>query len=73
MVSVFIKYYEHLFCLLFFITWHLCLNSSIKSKDDASSTEEDWDADEKEEEAAEEKKESKTKSPKVYILYIYKS
>ncbi|CAH2050365.1 unnamed protein product, partial [Iphiclides podalirius] len=40
--------------------------SSIKSKEDASSTEEDWDADEKEEdEAIEEKKEPKIKSPKV--------
>ncbi|KPI94841.1 hypothetical protein RR46_11845 [Papilio xuthus] len=39
--------------------------SSIKSKDEASSTEEDWDADEKEEEAIEEKKEAKIKSPKV--------
>ncbi|XP_053617165.1 zinc finger protein on ecdysone puffs-like isoform X2 [Plodia interpunctella] len=37
--------------------------SSVKSKEDASSTEEDWDADEKEE-IAEEKKESKSKSPK---------
>ncbi|XP_063821380.1 zinc finger protein on ecdysone puffs-like [Ostrinia nubilalis] len=41
--------------------------SSIKSKEDASSTEEDWDADEKEEEeeeTTEEKKETKIKSPK---------
>ncbi|XP_022821568.1 zinc finger protein on ecdysone puffs-like isoform X2 [Spodoptera litura] len=37
--------------------------SSVKSKEDASSTEEDWDAEEKEE-VAEEKKETKTKSPK---------
>ncbi|KAI5640542.1 hypothetical protein NE865_07087 [Phthorimaea operculella] len=41
-------------------------SSPVKSKDDeeASSTEEDWDADEKEEEIAEEKKEAKSKSPK---------
>ncbi|XP_068626512.1 zinc finger protein on ecdysone puffs isoform X2 [Battus philenor] len=39
--------------------------SSIKSKEEASSTEEDWDADEKEEEIMEDKKEPKIKSPKV--------
>ncbi|XP_028036509.1 zinc finger protein on ecdysone puffs-like [Bombyx mandarina] len=38
--------------------------SSIKSKEEASSTEEDWDADDKEE-ITEEKKEPKNKSPKV--------
>lgn len=39
----------------------------MKSKEDeASSTEEDWDADEKEE-IIEEKKESKAKSPKVSL------
>ncbi|KAG6440573.1 zinc finger protein on ecdysone puffs isoform X2 [Manduca sexta] len=38
--------------------------SSIKSKEEASSTEEEWDAEEKEE-PTEEKKESKIKSPKV--------
>ncbi|CAG9796643.1 unnamed protein product [Diatraea saccharalis] len=41
----------------------LILHSSVKSKEEASSTEEDWDADEKEE-IVEEKKESKIKSPK---------
>lgn len=42
----------------------------MKSKDDeASSTEEDWDADEKEE-ATEEKKESKVKSPKVSLTTL---
>lgn len=44
-------------------------SSSVKSKEDASSTEEDWDADEKEE-IAEEKKESKSKSPKVSTYLI---
>ncbi|XP_060803736.1 zinc finger protein on ecdysone puffs isoform X2 [Amyelois transitella] len=38
-------------------------SNSVKSKEDASSTEEDWDADEKEE-VTEEKKEPKSKSPK---------
>lgn len=41
-------------------------NSSVKSKEDeASSTEEDWDADEKDDEPTEELKETKIKSPKV--------
>ncbi|KAL4712729.1 hypothetical protein ACJJTC_008026 [Scirpophaga incertulas] len=38
--------------------------SSIKSKEEASSTEEDWDADEKEE-TVEDKKDAKIKSPKI--------
>ncbi|KAM3967786.1 uncharacterized protein ACR2FA_011323 [Aphomia sociella] len=38
--------------------------SSVKSKEDASSTEEEWDEEEKEETPTEEKKESKSKSPK---------
>lgn len=45
--------------------------SSIKSKEDeASSTEEDWEADEKEE-TLEDKKEAKTKSPKVRQMFLY--
>lgn len=47
--------------------FNLLLISSVKSKEDeASSTEEDWEADEKEE-VIEEKKETKNKSPEVSV------
>lgn len=52
------------------IHFSLSTSSSVKSKEEASSTEEDWDADEKEE-AVEEKKETKIKSPKVYYNNVF--
>lgn len=60
-----------IFINLFYSSIKLCYifyNSPAKSKDDASSTEEDWDADEKEE-IDEEKKEPKIKSPKVCYFH----